>query len=159
MYWWYDDCINAISQIAPDIPVYISDGWNLGTAVQYALRKNNPFIRRHRCPIIIDTHLYWAYSDADKNRSPGEIISDVAIRLWELDGAEGDVVNRGAVQVIVGEYSCCLSEESWCKCDPHRDEMRRQFGRAQCKKYQERAGGAFFWTWKMVAALIFPQKK
>lgn len=30
MYEWYDECIAAVSNIDPGIPIIISDGWNLG---------------------------------------------------------------------------------------------------------------------------------
>ncbi|KAF2020604.1 glycoside hydrolase family 5 protein [Aaosphaeria arxii CBS 175.79] len=150
MYEWYDDCIDAISIINPNIPVAISDGWNLGRAVEYSLKKNSAYPSKPTCPVVIDTHYYWAFSDEDKQKSPQQIISEVNNKLAELDGREGSVVDRGAVQVIVGEYSCVLTEDSWAKSgDAPKSELVKQFGQAQSQRYQARSGGAFFWTWKM----------
>ena len=70
--------------------------------------------------------------------------------MGELDGKEGAVHDRGAVQAIVGEYSCVMTEDSWAKGgEVPKEELVKQFGQAQCKRYQEKAGGSFFWTWKM----------
>lgn len=150
MYDWYDECINAISEIDPSIPVIISDAWSLSKAVDYALKKNTAYPLKPTCPVIIDTHYYWAFSDADKAKTPQQIISEAFTRLTELDGKEGSVMDRGAVQVIVGEYSCVLTEDSWSKAgNTSRQDLVKQFGEAQTKRYQQRAGGSFFWTWKM----------
>jgi hypothetical protein len=150
MYEYYDHCIETISVIDPSIPVVISDAWDLGQAVQYSLKKNVTYPARPTCPVIIDTHCYWAFSDADKAKSPQQIIAEVTDKLRELDGHEGSVTDRGAVQAIVGEYSCVLTEDSWAKSgDTPKSDLVKQFGQAQTKRWQLRAGGAFFWTWKM----------
>ena len=101
-------------------------------------------------PVIVDTHKYWCYSDADKQKSPRKIIKEVPEQFGELDGKEGSVTDRGAVQVIVGEYSNVLSADSWVKHgDTAKEDLVRIFGAEQSLKYQQRTGGAFFWTWKM----------
>jgi hypothetical protein len=70
--------------------------------------------------------------------------------MGPLNAKEGSVMDRGAVQVIVGEYSCVLSEDSWSKSGgTPKQDLVKQFGEAQSKKYQQRSGGSFFWTWKM----------
>lgn len=150
MYEWYDDCINVISKIDPSIPVIISDGWNLNKAVEYSLKKNIAFPSQPISPVIIDTHYYWAFSDADKAKAPQQIISEVSSKLTPLDSKEGSVIDRGAVQVIVGEYSCVLTEDSWAKAgDTPKADLVKQFGEAQSKRWQQRTGGSFFWTYKM----------
>ncbi|KAF2183237.1 glycoside hydrolase family 5 protein [Zopfia rhizophila CBS 207.26] len=150
MYEWYDDCISVISSVDTSIPVIISDGWDLRKAVEYCLKKNVAYPAQPTCPVVIDTHYYWAFSDADKTKSPQQIIGEVDTKLTELDGKEGSVIDRGAVQVWVGEYSCVLTEESWSKSgDATKEDLVKQFGNAQSDKYQARAGGGFFWTWKM----------
>jgi aryl-phospho-beta-D-glucosidase BglC (GH1 family) len=150
MYEWYDQCIAAISAIDPAIPVIISDGWNLNKAIEYSLRKNSLDAQGPTAPIVIDTHYYWAFTDEDKKKSPQEVTSEVPTKLQELDGKEGSVVDRGAVQVIVGEYSCVLTEDSWAKCNgTSKEECVANFGHAESKRWQDRAGGSFFWTWKM----------
>ncbi|KAF2738797.1 glucan 1,3-beta-glucosidase-like protein [Polyplosphaeria fusca] len=150
MYEWYDDCVEAVSAIDPTIPVVISDAWNLRKAVDYSLAKNVAYPKGPTAPVVIDTHYYWCFSDDHKRKSPQEVIVDVNSKLTQLDGKEGSVMDRGAVQAIVGEYSCVLSEEAWAKCgNASRDDLTRQFGEAQSRRYQDRSGGAFFWTWKM----------
>jgi hypothetical protein len=150
LFEWYDACITAISDIDPSIPVVVSDAWNLDAAIDYALRKNAAYPKKAVCPLIIDTHCYWCFSDADKAKTPQSIITEVDTKLCELNGKEGRVCDLGAVQVTVGEYSCVLTEDSWAKSQgTSKEELVQQFGQAQSRKWQSRTGGAFFWTWKM----------
>jgi aryl-phospho-beta-D-glucosidase BglC (GH1 family) len=150
MYEWYDECITAISAVDPTVPIIISDGWNLNKAVDWSLRKNVVNISQPTNPVIIDTHYYWAFTDEDKKKSPQEVTAEVDTKLTELDGKDGSVIDRGGVQAIVGEYSCVLVEDSWKKCNESSKEgCVQKFGRAQSKRWQQRTGGSFFWTWKM----------
>jgi aryl-phospho-beta-D-glucosidase BglC (GH1 family) len=150
MYEWYDQCVATISAVDPTIPVIISDGWNLTKAIEYSLRKNSIYAQKPTAPVVIDTHYYWAFTDEDKKKSPQEVTSEVSTKLRELDGRDGSVVDRGMTQVIVGEYSCVLTEDSWAQCNgTSKEECVAKFGQAQSKRWQERAGGSFFWTWKM----------
>jgi aryl-phospho-beta-D-glucosidase BglC (GH1 family) len=149
MYEWYDDCIGAISAVDPEMPVVISDGWNLAKAIDWCLQKNSIYVHP-QCPVVVDTHYYWAFTDQDKAKSPQQIIEEANTKLGQLDGKEGSVHDRGAVQTIVGEYSCVMTEDSWAKCgEVPKEELVKQFGQVQSRRYQERAGGSFFWTWKM----------
>lgn len=151
MYFWYDTIIAQISGIDPTIPLYISDGWNLSQCIQYVLGKNGSRpVSTAANPIIIDTHYYWAFSDANKAMSPDQIIADVPSKMIELDGQDGSVIDRGAVQVVVGEYCCVIDRQSWAKISGgSRPQLVKQFGNAQCDRWQQRAGGSFFWTYKM----------
>ncbi|KAH3909200.1 hypothetical protein HBH56_161430 [Parastagonospora nodorum] len=150
MYEWYDQCISAISAVDSSIPVIISDGWNLNKSIKYSLGKNSVYAKQPTAPVVIDTHYYWAFTDEDKKKSPQEVTSEVYSKLDELDGKEGSVIDRGASQVIVGEYSCVLVEESWKRCnETSKEECVTKFGQTQSKRWQDRAGGSFFWTWKM----------
>ncbi|KAF2741724.1 glycoside hydrolase family 5 protein [Sporormia fimetaria CBS 119925] len=150
MYEYYGQCIAAVSAIDCSIPVILSDAWNLSKAVDYTLSKNNA--QANSCPVIIDTHCYWAFSPEDKAKTSHQIATtDVPAKLNELNGREGDVLSRGAVQVWVGEYSCALDPESFERTQRERgmskDDAVREFGRAQTKRWLERTGGSFFWTW------------
>ncbi|KAF1360906.1 glycoside hydrolase [Lizonia empirigonia] len=150
MYEWYDEAVAAISAIDPSVPVIISDGWNLEKAIEYSLRTNSVYVEQPKAPVVVDTHFYWAFTDADKQKSPQQIIQEVDSKLAQLDGKEGSVIDRGAVQTIVGEYSCVLTEDSWAKADSvPKEELVKRFGEAQSRRYQQRAGGSYFWTWKM----------
>ncbi|PZC88792.1 glucan 1,3-beta-glucosidase [Pyrenophora tritici-repentis] len=149
MYEWYDECIAAVSAIDPSLPIVISDGWNLTEAIDWSLQKNSIYAHP-QCPVIVDTHYYWAFTKEDKAKTPQQIIQEAGTKLGQLDGKEGSVNDRGAVQVIVGEYSCVMTEDSWARGgDVPKEELVRQFGQAQSHRYQQRAGGSFFWTWKM----------
>ncbi|QIW94888.1 hypothetical protein AMS68_000406 [Peltaster fructicola] len=148
MYDWYNQVINELTAIDASMPVYISDGWALQQATGWSQSVNTT--GSSRSPVVVDTHLYWAFSDADKNKTPQQIISEVEGKLSSLDGVEGSVTDRGAAQVVVGEYSCVLTEDSWSKSGGSpKDQLVRDFGSAQCKAYQSRAGGSFFWTYRM----------
>ncbi|KAF2676106.1 glycoside hydrolase family 5 protein [Lentithecium fluviatile CBS 122367] len=150
IYDWYDECIAAMSTIDASIPVVISDAWNLNRALDYSMSKNSAYPSVPTCPVVVDTHFYWAFSDSDKEKTPQQIFAEVATKLDQLDVKEGSVIARGAAQAIVGEYSNVLSEESWAKGDSTlRQDLVGRFGAYQSRRYQQRAGGAFFWTWKM----------
>lgn len=153
MYEWYDRVLSELSRIDPTMPVYVSDGWNLHRALAWSQGKNAVHTTAaHRCnPVVVDTHLYWCFVDADKRKSPHQIIYEVAGKLSELDGKEGSVLERRAAQIVIGEYSCVLAEESWAlrRQDLSKELLVREFGNAQSQTYQRRAGGSFFWTYRM----------
>ena len=150
MYEWYDSLFISLYAIDPTMPLYISDGWNLETAVAYLTVHGATSLRQKTNPIVIDTHFYWAFSETDRHRPPQAIIDEVPTKLDELNGKDRNVCGSGAVSVVVGEYSCVLTEE--CHIlgrGAQREDVVREFGQAQCELYQSRASGAFFWTLKM----------
>lgn len=152
LYEWYDEAIEAVSKIDSNLPIIVSDAWDLKRAIRYSLKKNAAFPKQTINPIIIDTHMYWCFSDADKQKTPQAVIREVPSKFTELDGKEGSVTDRGAVQVIVGEYSTVLSDDTWVKhsdASKEKEELVKIFGAEQSLRYQQRTGGAFFWTWKM----------
>jgi hypothetical protein len=152
MYKAYDEIQAIISDIDGSIPLYISDGWDLREAVRYVGRKNS-VASGNRCPLVIDRHMYWCFSPSDKDKRPQDIIDSVPANLAELDCARGSVVDQGAVEVVVGEYSCVMAEESWAKVNilDGRSALAKEFGEAQSLTYQQYTGGCFFWTLKMVS--------
>jgi hypothetical protein len=149
MYEWYDSVVCAVHSIDSSMPIIISDGWNLSKAVDWVLSKNCATSGQSG-PIFIDTHKYFCFTDGDE--SPQEIISNIPQQLTELDGKEGNVSTCGAIQVIVGEYSCVFSDSSWnLKGSADRSGLVKEFGNAQSTRWQQRAGGSYFWTYKMVS--------
>lgn len=155
MYEWYGKVIAEIGSIDNTMPLYISDAWNLGQAAGYSNGRNS--LRAGMTnPIVIDTHLYWAFSDDDKRKAPQQIIQEVPGKLSGLDGHDGNVVDHGAAQAVVGEYSCVLTEDSWAKAAGEKDRLVVEFGQAQSHTYQHRAGGSFFWTYRMVSSTSVP---
>ena len=149
MYEWYDVVLSEVSRIDATIPIYISDAWDLDKALTWTQAKNSP--RAGQCnPVVVDTHLYWCFSDQDKRKSPQQITSEVHSKISKLDGKDGSVVDRGAAQAVVGEYSCVLSEPTWSQNQGvPKEQLVRDFGQAESARFQQRAGGSFFWTYRM----------
>lgn len=155
MYEWYGDCLSTVSAIDPKIPVIVSDGWDLNRAVSWATQKNRPETPggHPQCPVIVDTHYYWAFTDADKAKSSAQITAEVATKMGELNGKESDVASRGAAQIIIGEYSCALNPDSYSRSQQEtgrsKEDLVRDFGHAQTRQWGSRSGcgGSFFWTW------------
>ena len=149
MYDWYEDVIREIGGVDESIPVYISDGWDLGRALTWA-NKRHAFAGGPTNPVVVDTHRYYTFSDADRSQSPQQIIRRIPGELGELNGKEGSLSDRGEAQIVVGEWSCVLDGQTWGRVRPdEKDGLVHQFGQAQSQKWQHRAGGSYFWTYKM----------
>ncbi len=149
MYEFYEDVIKEITRWDETIPVYISDAWDLKTALEWAT-KRHPFSGAPKNPVLIDTHRYYTFSDEDRSQNPQEIIGRISAELGELDGKEGSLGDRGEAQIIIGEWSCVLDGQTWGRVRPEeKDGLVAQFGRSQSQRWQQRAGGSYFWTYKM----------
>lgn len=151
MYKWYEDCVGEIGEVDPSIPLYISEAWDLGPAMEWCKKMNKNGIGKGRKnPIGVATPRYYSFTDHDKSQSPQQIIERACNELDDVAAASGNVVDKGALQVFVGEWSCAINGDSWAKAGSEdRDELVRQFGAAQSEQWRRRAGGAFFWTAKM----------
>ena len=150
MYAWYDRVIGAIAQVDASIPLYISDAWDLSPALSYINGKNQVSNASNSNPIIVDTHKYYTFSDFDRAQSPQQIIGRIPNELNELNGKEGSVVDHGAATLIVGEYSTVLDGQTWSRVSAsEKDGLVQQFGHAQSQRWQQKAGGSYFWTYKM----------
>jgi hypothetical protein len=150
MYDWYDEMRGAVDAIDNTMPVIISDGWNLDRAVEYALSKNRVDTGQSG-PIIIDTHKYYCFDEVSAQTSPQGILTAVPDALGCLDNKEGNVTASGAVQILVGEYSCVLADSSWAlRNNADKSQLVQQFGQIQSKTWQLKSGGSCFWTLKMV---------
>jgi aryl-phospho-beta-D-glucosidase BglC (GH1 family) len=93
MYKFYDDVLMKIAAIDPTLPVYISDGWDLGRALKYAQSKNSVKGDVSN-PVIVDTHKYYTFAERHTSCSPQELIGEVAMELSQLDGSRGNVFNN-----------------------------------------------------------------
>jgi len=143
---WYDDVLEAVGRIDPTVPIYISDAWDLDGTLQWLEGRKS--IKAN--PVVVDTHVYHTFSEADRMKMPEQIISDIPSELSEIDRHAGSVVDRGATQVVVGEYSCVMDKQTWARSDPsQRDTLVQQFGQIQTCQWQQKTGGSFFWTLKM----------
>lgn len=151
MYEWYNHVIQRISALDASLPLYISDGWDLGRAVRFT-RAYNTVTNPPHCPVIVDSHKYYVFSEEDTSRAPHEIIAKVKSELHELDSSlVGDVfTHQAAVAVYIGEYSLALAPQTWAKAPAEqKHELMRQFGNEQSKMWQEKGCGSAFWTFKM----------
>lgn len=147
MYGWYAGVLSSLSSIDPTTPIFISDAWDLAQAIPWTQQQNSAKASKPTCPVVIDTHLYWCFSDADKAMTAQQIICAVPRSLCELDGHDGDVIDCGAAQVLVGEYSCVLDGQTWAKSTgTPQNQLENGFGNAECKRFSQRAGGSCFWT-------------
>jgi aryl-phospho-beta-D-glucosidase BglC (GH1 family) len=85
IYDWYDHVLSEVSRIDPTMPIYVSDAWNLNRTLTWLQAKNSMHTTSNCNPLVIDTHVYWAFSDADKQKTPQQIIYEVHSKLSGLD--------------------------------------------------------------------------
>jgi aryl-phospho-beta-D-glucosidase BglC (GH1 family) len=152
LFQFYDRAIAGIANIDTTIPIYVSDGWNATQCIDYIKSKNSVTLGSTSLsnPVIIDNHVYYCFSDTDQANSPQQIIDRVPTIMKELDGKDGSVINSGAAQVVIGEWSCVLSDKTWAKLGTEdRNQMTQKFGQAQCARFNQRTAGNYFWTFKM----------
>ncbi|KAL2223076.1 putative glucan 1,3-beta-glucosidase precursor [Thermoascus aurantiacus ATCC 26904] len=151
MYQWYDEILAITSAVDPSLPIYISDGWNLSAALDYAMSKNRTPGTGPVNPVIVGTHRYYTFTESDRSQSPHEIISRMPGELWELNGRQGNVFDqKGAVAVYIGEYSCVMDTQTWNRVDPsERPGLTKTFGHEQVKTWISKTAGCAFWTFKM----------
>ncbi|CZS90374.1 related to Putative glucan 1,3-beta-glucosidase [Rhynchosporium graminicola] len=148
MYQFYEDVITEIARWDETLPIYISNAWDLSTALDWTIERRALGVPKN--PVVVDTHRYYTFSDEDRSQSPQQIIGRIGSELEELDGREGSVADKKDAQLIVGEWSCVLDTKTWARVTPEeRVGLVTQFGRVQSQRWQQRAGGSFFWTFKM----------
>ena len=148
MYDWYSDVVHSVVQIDSTIPIYISDAWDLNAALAWSRGRNT--VSATTNPIIVDTHKYYTFAAADKAQSAQQIISRIPGELGEVPPKSGSVIDHGAAEVLVGEWSCVLDGDTWAKSqNANRDQLVKEFGDVQSEQWRRRAGGACFWTAKM----------
>lgn len=152
MFEWYDDVLRTVSQIDANLPVYVSDAWLLEPALGWSMGRNScrPTNTSSANPVVVDTHLYWAFTPEDHAKSPQQISTEVHTKLSELEGKAGDVFGRGACAAFIGEYSCALNPSTESKANGYpKEDFVRDFGWAQSERYQSKSVGCTFWTYKM----------
>ncbi|MCJ1377920.1 Glucan 1,3-beta-glucosidase 3 [Xylographa soralifera] len=146
---FYRQLTNAVSTIDSSIPLYISDAWNLGAALDFTASintVNQPLLP----PVVVDTHKYYCFTAADRARAPGDTIRRLVTELQEVLSRGNSVISKGALGCVVGEWSGALDAETWSRASAtNREELQRQFGLAQSTIWHERTGGSFFWSTNM----------
>ncbi|ODQ63883.1 glycoside hydrolase [Nadsonia fulvescens var. elongata DSM 6958] len=150
---FYLEALAAIRSKNADIPVYISDGWNLEAWVKWVQDEDNKLGPGESTGFVIDTHTYRCFSDSDHGKRAQDLIAEIQ-HSSPFNGHNWDARN---VDVIVGEYSCVIDGSSWekqgsaCKDDNHpvRRDLVRQYGQCQDQTFGQFArAGNYFWTYK-----------
>ena len=148
MYDFYNLMIQRISDMDPTLPIYISDAWNLERTIQW-LAPRSATMSGTVCPVIIDTHKYYCHDEAFRRKSPQHIVAEVQRELGFLPSLKGEILTKGAIDVIVGEWSNVMSAETWRKVSgADHIVLRNQFGQIQSKRWRLVSSGHYFWTLK-----------
>lgn len=139
---YYLETLERIRRISLDLPVIIGDGWDLPWCCKI-VKELNDQVSKDGVPrtvgLIIDTHVYRAFSEEDKSTPADELVSRSRSSLPQ---------NRD-VDIMVGEYSCVLSEESWSAFSGDRKLTELRYGQEQLSGFTQSArAGAMFWTYK-----------
>jgi glucan 1,3-beta-glucosidase len=93
--------------------------------------------------VLLDTHLYQAYTEADRKRTPQEHIAFALDRKKHLDAMSQQL------WTIVGEWSLATPQEVWRGQSPFQIEAaKRAYGAAQLLSY-EATKGWFYWSYKL----------
>ncbi|KAK9240025.1 glycoside hydrolase superfamily [Lipomyces kononenkoae] len=124
---YYMQASKRIREIDPTQCIVLSDGWDRRRYAEFV--KDKP-------GMLVDTHVYKCFSDADKSKTPNQLIVD-ASQEW-LD-----------TNMIVGEFSCTLDTSTWNRVsNSDRARLRAEYGYAQFHCFANKSAGFFFWTYK-----------
>ncbi|EPY53931.1 glucan 1,3-beta-glucosidase Exg3 [Schizosaccharomyces cryophilus OY26] len=126
---------NARKVIPSYLPTYIGDGWDKDHWVNWVNEHENDGF------YVVDHHSYFCFGGDLMNQSPKTITS-------KLNSGE-EYGKTKLSNLIVGEWSCVLTEESWQQTKLHQ-YRRKQFGKAQVSQYLNNTGGCDFWTYKFL---------
>jgi len=93
--------------------------------------------------VMLDTHLYQAYTDADRKRTPQEHIIEALGKKQHLDAMAQQL------WTMVGEWSLGTPGEVWRGLSPLQVQAgKRAYGDAQLLSY-EASKGWFYWSYKL----------
>lgn len=140
---FYLKAMQRIRSVNPEIPLVISDGWDLHPWVEFVKQQESrwPANDPQSMGVIIDTHVYKCFGEDDKNKPPDQLVNDV----------DNAVMDAPEVDILVGEFSCVLDGQSWDKHHNRtsREDVVKWYGQKEMGHffYRTRAG-AYFWTYK-----------
>ncbi|CAN6601472.1 hypothetical protein TRVA0_001S10418 [Trichomonascus vanleenenianus] len=138
---FYLGAIKRIREVNPEIPLVVSDAWDLGTWINWINEKED-HLGGQQLGVMLDTHVYKCFSDEDKSKCPCDLVNDVDQAIQQTD----------KVDVIVGEFSCVLDGQSWARHQGQpREEVVKDYGNKQSQHFYHRArAGHYFWTYKFL---------
>lgn len=134
---FYQDAYKRIRpHLKPDTVVVIHDGFrpfewkNFMTGPDYS-------------NVVLDTHLYQAYTDDDRKRTAQEHVTFALNRTKHLEEMSKQL------PCLVGEWSLGTPPEVWRGQSPFQIEVgKRGYGDAQLLSY-ENTRGWFYWSYKL----------
>ena len=104
MWAWYKDVVRVIGEVDASVRLWIGDAWDLqgamgwcGVIISYTEEKGKGN------PVGVAVPRCFTFTEEDKEQSPREIIERVGWEFGDVQAADGSVVDKGAVQVLVGE--------------------------------------------------------
>ncbi|KAL8787553.1 MAG: hypothetical protein Q9195_007725 [Heterodermia aff. obscurata] len=155
MYEWYVNVMEAVGEVDPGIPLYVSDAWDLECGLESTSKINTPTSNTN--PLIVARPSYFLFTPADQTQTQSDLITRITTsELSALDGSKAhNVTDHGARQLCVVEYSCGLPSSAFpASIDGTAARaFRRNFGLKQCTRWRmQKASGAFFWTWRARSA-------
>lgn len=144
---FYLKAMHEIRQANAEIPLVISDGWDVSKWVDTIKSIEHEMSTQRgensSLGVLIDTHVYRCFSDDDKNKTPMQIVNDIESAIPDT---------QDTVDIMVGEFSCVLDGSSWDKHSDHdggsREDVVRQYGCRECDHFVQRSAGFYFWTYK-----------
>jgi glucan 1,3-beta-glucosidase len=135
---WYESIIDNLRGISNDLPIYISDAWDLNW---YA-----PLVGKRQDFVVVDRHVYKCFTPEDFKLSGDEHAARMTkeIQPWL---AKKSKEAKGSI--VIGEWSAALNPASLrSKEAGEMDRQRRVFASAQLKAFEETCAGWFFWSYK-----------
>ncbi|KAF5364575.1 hypothetical protein D9758_005521 [Tetrapyrgos nigripes] len=152
---FYDTVINAIAQAGistMDLPLYISDSWDIRWYCQYIDKKAN-----EGKFLVLDHHLYRCFTQSDHSKSAHQHARDVHPNSNPSGGSLSMLSNAASKTgsaLVIGEWSAALNPASLDQYGSHEEKRAAQaeWGHSQWEAYEMYCGGYFFWTLKKEGA-------
>ena len=124
---FYLKAINQIRSVNTEIPLVISDGWDLNRWVDIIKEVEHKLSSERgenaSLGVIIDTHVYRCFSDDDKNKAPIDIVNHIEEALPDTENT---------VDIMVGESPVSWTASPGRSTTQHangsREELVKQYG-------------------------------
>ncbi|THU81551.1 glycoside hydrolase [Dendrothele bispora CBS 962.96] len=149
---FYDSAINAIVVQAGihtmDLPIYISDSWEIGWYSQYVEHRAN-----EGKFVALDHHLYRCFTQQDQSKSASDHAKDVHPSSQPPGGSSSmlsNASNKTGSALVIGEWSAALNPASLRHygSEEAKRTAQAEWGHAQWEAYERFCAGWFFWTLK-----------
>ncbi|KAK7455203.1 Glucan 1,3-beta-glucosidase 3 [Stygiomarasmius scandens] len=151
---FYDAATQAITSAGIstlELPLYVSDSWDIGWYSQYIDHRAN-----EGKFLVLDHHLYRCFTREDHSKSASDHARDVHPSN-PSGGSLSMLANASAktgAALVIGEWSAALNPASLHHYGSEEEKRAAQaeWGHAQWEAYEKFCGGWFFWTLKKEGA-------